>query len=151
VCTPRLVSHSDRFSICVLAFDLLLCNVCFRLDVSGSVKFGPDVEWLPAEIQPDEIDYAPDQSRVGAFYDSIRKYWPHLADGDLLSDYTGVRPKLSHPSLVAHHQMPFADFCIAGPALHGVSGLVHFFGIESPGMTGAMALAEELVESKLWE
>lgn len=112
------------------------------MDLQGQVKFGPDVEWLDAD-DPDTIDMKPDASRAELFYQSIRTYWPDLKDGALVPDYTGVRPKLQHPSLFPTGQsMPFQDFVVAGPETHGVAGLVHLFGIESPGLTSSMAIAD---------
>lgn len=119
------------------------------LDRSHQVKFGPDVEWLDPDVPADVLDYQPHVDRASVFYESIRRYWPDLPDGVLQPDYVGVRPKLSHPQLPQHN--PFCDFVIAGPIEHRVPGLVHLFGIESPGLTSSMAIAEyvcDLVESK---
>lgn len=117
------------------------------LDLQGLVRFGPDVEWLDAAAvdDPDGIDLAPDPARADAFYESIRSYWPDLRDGALSPDYVGVRPKLQHPalpSMSAPRSMSFQDFVIAGPETHGVPGLVHLFGMESPGLTSSMAIAD---------
>jgi L-2-hydroxyglutarate oxidase LhgO len=112
------------------------------VDWSGhSVKFGPDVEWLDPSIDLDEIDLNPDPQRGDKFYDQVRKYWPKLADGKLVPDYSGIRPKLQHP---LHHgpSLPFMDFLISGPEEHGVPGLIHLFGIESPGLTSSMAIGD---------
>ena len=103
------------------------------LDLAGRMRFGPDVEWI------DRYDYAVDPSRAAAFYKAIRAYWPGLPDHSLAPDYSGIRPKLTGPGEKA------ADFMVAGPAQHGCSGLVHLFGIESPGLTTALSLAEEVV------
>lgn len=100
------------------------------LDLAGCVRFGPDVEWVGS------VDYAVDAVRAGGFYDSIRAYWPGLPDGALSPDYSGIRPKLVGPG------RPAADFLIARPADHGVPGLVNLFGIESPGLTAALAIGE---------
>lgn len=111
------------------------------LDASGSVRFGPDVEWLdPDDVStPSEIDFKPNESREEEFYRSIRSYWRDLPDGALSPDYAGVRPKLWHPK----HSLPLQqDFVIAGPKQHGVKGLFHLMGIESPGLTSSLALAE---------
>jgi L-2-hydroxyglutarate oxidase LhgO len=119
------------------------------LDRSHQVKFGPDVEWLDLDMSAGELDYQPHVDRSAVFYESIRRYWPDLQDGALQPDYVGVRPKLSHPQLPQHN--PFHDFVIAGPKEHRVPGLVHLFGIESPGLTSSMAIAEyvcDLVEFK---
>jgi L-2-hydroxyglutarate oxidase LhgO len=98
------------------------------LDLDGSVRFGPDVEWV------DTIDYAVPPERAAAFYESIREYWPGLPDGSLSPAYAGVRPKIVGPGRKA------ADFMIQGPDDHGIGGLVNLFGIESPGLTAALAL-----------
>lgn len=121
------------------------------IDWSGNgVKFGPDVEWLSPEQRPDDITYDPDPTRGNKFYSEIRKYWPDLPDNSLFVDFVGVRPKLSHPSLlegtlaVTAPNVAFDDFQIAGPKTHGISGLIHLFGIESPGLTSSLGIAEHV-------
>jgi L-2-hydroxyglutarate oxidase LhgO len=103
------------------------------LDLAGRMRFGPDVEWIDTE------DFAVDQRRADAFYARIRTYWPGLQDGTLVADYAGIRPKLTGPG------EPAADFVIDGPAAHGLPGLVNLFGIESPGLTSALSIADEVV------
>jgi L-2-hydroxyglutarate oxidase LhgO len=103
------------------------------LDLSGRMRFGPDVEWVDREL------YDVDPRRAELFYDRIRTYWPQLPEHSLLPDYSGIRPKLTGPGERA------ADFMIDGPAAHGLPGLVHLFGIESPGLTSALSLADEVV------
>jgi L-2-hydroxyglutarate oxidase LhgO len=103
------------------------------LDMAGAARFGPDVKWLP------RIDYAFDESRRAAFALAIRRYWPGLDESRLQPAYTGIRPK------IAGADAPVADFVIQGPAAHGVPGLVNLFGIESPGLTASLALADEVV------
>lgn len=112
-------------------------GVHVTLDLGGRMRFGPDVEWLATE-DPDSVDYAVDIRRADAFYAAVRRYWPGLPDGALAPDYSGVRPKLSGPG------EPVADFRIDGPDLHGLPGLVNLFGIESPGLTSSLAIAEEV-------
>jgi L-2-hydroxyglutarate oxidase LhgO len=102
------------------------------LDLAGRVRFGPDVEWV------DGVDYAFDESRAPAFEAAIRRYWPGLPAGALRPGYTGVRPKLGPAGSLAQ------DFLIQGPRDHGVGGLINLFGIESPGLTAALALADEV-------
>jgi L-2-hydroxyglutarate oxidase LhgO len=106
----------------------------YSLDLGGRAKFGPDVEWV------EEIDYAVEGSRAALFYEAIRRYYPDLKEGSLQPDYAGVRPKLQAPG------EPAADFLIQGPADHRVAGLVNLFGIESPGLTASLAIADHLVE-----
>ncbi|HXF88589.1 MAG TPA: NAD(P)/FAD-dependent oxidoreductase [Xanthobacteraceae bacterium] len=103
------------------------------LDLAGRMRFGPDVEWITEE------NYDVDAGRAQSFYARIRTYWPGLRDGTLVPDYAGIRPKLTGPG------EPAADFMIDGPAQHGLPGLAHLFGIESPGLTSALSLAEEVV------
>ncbi|WP_332813745.1 NAD(P)/FAD-dependent oxidoreductase [Ramlibacter sp.] len=107
------------------------------LDLGGQAKFGPDIEWLDIRT-PEEIDWRVDPARADGFYSEVRRYWPGLPDGSLQPSYSGVRPKIHGP----HEKAP--DFRIDGPALHGVAGLVNLFGIESPGLTSAMAIGEEV-------
>ncbi len=102
------------------------------LDLAGRTRFGPDQEWV------DRIDYAVDPARADGFYAAIRRYYPGLADGALEPDYAGIRPKLQAPGA------PPADFVIDGPEGHGVPGLVNLFGIESPGLTASLAIADHV-------
>jgi L-2-hydroxyglutarate oxidase LhgO len=108
-------------------------GVHVTLDLAGRMRFGPDVEWIEHE------NYDVDPGRAAAFYRRIRDYWPDLPDGSLLPDYAGIRPKLTGPG------EPPADFMIDAPKDHGLLGLVHLFGIESPGLTSALSLAQEVV------
>jgi L-2-hydroxyglutarate oxidase LhgO len=107
-------------------------GVHVTLDLAGRARFGPDVEWV------DAIDYRVDPARAQRFYAAIRRYWPGLPDGALAPGYAGVRPKISGPG------EPAADFVVQGPREHGVPGLVHLFGIESPGLTASLALADDV-------
>ena len=103
------------------------------LDLDGTTRFGPDVEWVPAP------EYSVDPARAEAFYEAIREYWPSLKDGALQPAYAGVRPKLVGAEGKA------ADFVIEGPREHGVPGLINLLGMESPGVTSALAVGEEAV------
>jgi L-2-hydroxyglutarate oxidase LhgO len=102
------------------------------LDLAGRARFGPDVEWI------DTPNYAVDPARGDKFYGDIRRYWPGLPDGALAPDYAGIRPKLGPKGA------PNADFRIEGPAQHGIHGLVNLFGIESPGLTSCLAIADRV-------
>jgi len=111
--------------------------------VGTSVKFGPDVEWISAEVKdPTRIDLRPHPEQSDTFYKEIRKYWPDVSDGSLEPDYAGIRPKLDHPSLSADGRVPFRDYTIVGPEQHGIPGLVHLFAMESPGLTSSMAIGK---------
>jgi L-2-hydroxyglutarate oxidase LhgO len=112
-------------------------GVHLTLDLGGQAKFGPDLEWL-AVRSPDAIDYAVDPKRADGFYAEVRRYWPALPDGALQPSYSGVRPKIYGPGESA------PDFRVDGPALHGVRGLVNLFGIESPGLTSALAIGDHV-------
>ncbi len=102
------------------------------VDLAGQAKFGPDVEWV------DTPDYDVDPGRAGGFYEAIRRYWPDLKDGALQPGYAGVRPKL------VPEGEPRGDWAIHGPETHGVEGLVNLFGIESPGLTSSLAIADHV-------
>ena len=110
-------------------------GVHLTLDLGGQARFGPDVEWI------ENIDYSVDPKRAEAFYAEVRRYWPQLADGALLPAYAGIRPKPHAPGA------PACDFLVSGPAEHGVPGLVNLYGIESPGLTSCLALADHAVAS----
>jgi L-2-hydroxyglutarate oxidase LhgO len=109
-------------------------GVHLTLDLAGQARFGPDVEWI------ERIDYDVDPGRAKVFYDAIRSYWPGLKDGVLQPAYSGIRPKLQ-----ARGQ-PASDFLIQGPGDHGVPGLMNLFGIESPGLTAALAIGDHARE-----
>ncbi|QOF76275.1 NAD(P)/FAD-dependent oxidoreductase [Variovorax sp. 38R] len=110
-------------------------GVHLTLDLGGQAKFGPDVQWVEAAD-----DLVVDPARGDRFYDEVRRYWPALPDGALIPGYAGMRPKISGPD------EPAADFVIAGPASHGVPGLVHLFGIESPGLTSCLAIGRHVAQ-----
>ncbi|MFT4095584.1 MAG: NAD(P)/FAD-dependent oxidoreductase [Rhodoblastus sp.] len=107
-------------------------GVHLTLDMGGAARFGPDVEWIEG------LDYTVDSARANAFYAEIRRYWPGLDDGALQPAYAGIRPKISGQGELA------ADFWIEGPRDHGVAGLVNLFGIESPGLTASLAIADSV-------
>lgn len=108
-------------------------GVHLTLDLGGQARFGPDVEWI------DAIDYTVDPRRAEKFYEAIRTYWPALPDGVLQPGYAGIRPKLATPA-------KDGDFVIQDAGEHGVNGLVNLYGIESPGLTASLAIADEVIE-----
>ena len=107
-------------------------GVHLTIDLGGQTRFGPDVEWI------DSIDYKVDPGRAAGFYAAIRQYWPGLPDGALQPGYSGIRPKVGAPN------EPARDFLIHGPREHGVAGLINLYGIESPGLTSALAIADHV-------
>src|ERR1700742_2018925 len=109
-------------------------GVHLTLDMAGQARFGPDVEWV------ESIDYAVNPVRAERFYPAIRRYWPTLPDGALMPSYSGIRPKIVPPAVATQ------DFLIQGPADHGVAGLINLFGIESPGLTSSLAIADYVGE-----
>jgi L-2-hydroxyglutarate oxidase LhgO len=109
-------------------------GVHLTLDMAGQARFGPDVEWV------DRIDYAVDPARAERFYPAIRRYWPTLPDGALMPSYSGMRPKIVPPAVAVQ------DFLIQGPRDHGIGGLINLFGIESPGLTSSLAIADYVGE-----
>ena len=110
-------------------------GVHVTVDMGGQVRFGPDVEWI------DSVDYTFDDAVRTRFAEAIASYFPGLEIDRLQPAYTGVRPKISAPGASA------ADFRLDGPEEHGIAGLVHLFGIESPGLTASLAIAEAVRES----
>lgn len=108
-------------------------GIHLTLDLSGRMRLGPDLHWT------NEIDYTPDAQITEEFYTLVRAYWPEVMNRELSSTHCGLRPKISGPGAAS------ADFLVEGPVDHGVPGLVNFFGIESPGLTSSLALAEYAV------
>lgn len=113
-------------------------GVHLTLDMGGQARFGPDVQWVDS---PDDLEVDP--ARGDAFYAEVRKYWPQLADAALLPAYAGIRPKISGPGAAA------SDFCVQGPEQHGIPGLVNLFGMESPGLTSAMAIGQYVAAMRI--
>lgn len=109
-------------------------GVHLTLDLGGQARFGPSFEWV------DTLDYTVDPAGADHFYAEVRRYWPALPDGVLQPAYAGIRPKISGPG------EPAADFRIDGPETHGVPGLVNLFGIESPGLTSSLAMADLVLD-----
>jgi L-2-hydroxyglutarate oxidase LhgO len=109
-------------------------GVHLTIDLGGQAKFGPDVQWI------DHIDYTVDPARAESFYAAVRRYWPALRDGALQPNYAGIRPKIVPPEKATQ------DFVVQGPQVHAVPGLINLFGIESPGLTASLALADHVLE-----
>jgi L-2-hydroxyglutarate oxidase LhgO len=109
-------------------------GVHLTIDLGGQARFGPDVQWI------DQIDYTVDPARADSFYAAVRKYWPALRDDALQPGYAGIRPKIVPRGAAAQ------DFVVQGPQTHGVRGLINLFGIESPGLTASLAIAEHVLE-----
>lgn len=105
----------------------------YTLDLGGQGRFGPDVEWV------DTIDYRVDPARAATFYGAIRRFWPDIPDGVLEPAYAGIRPKIQAPGA------PPRDFMIHGADVHGIPGLVNLYGIESPGLTASLAIADDVL------
>ncbi len=110
-------------------------GVHLTLDLAGQARFGPDVEWV------EKLDYTVDPARAERFYGVIRNYWPDLPDGALQPGYAGIRPQLRYPG------GPGVDFLIQGPEAHRVPGLINLYGIESPGLTASLAIAERVADA----
>jgi L-2-hydroxyglutarate oxidase LhgO len=110
-------------------------GVHLTIDLGGQARFGPDVEWI------DTLDYSVDPRRADSFYAAVRRYWPDLRDGALLPGYAGIRPK------IVPQGAPGQDFVVQAPKAHGVAGLINLFGIESPGLTSAIALADFIADT----
>jgi L-2-hydroxyglutarate oxidase LhgO len=138
---PRFLAKGHYFSLSGRSpFERLIYPVAnsaglgthVTLDLAGNARFGPDVKWI------DTIDYGVDEARKAEFVRAIELYYPELDPARLQPSYTGIRPKISGPG------QPAADFCIRGPAEHSAP-YVALYGIESPGLTASLALAERVV------
>ncbi|MGB3899656.1 MAG: NAD(P)/FAD-dependent oxidoreductase [Mesorhizobium sp.] len=113
-------------------------GVHVTLDLSGRIRLGPDLHWT------DKVDYTPDASLMDDFYAAVAPFWPGVTERELSCTYSGIRPKLQGPGAKD------ADFMIEGPSDHGIDGLVNFFGIESPGLTSSLALADHAASKLGW-
>ncbi len=114
-------------------------GIHLTLDIAGQAKFGPDLQWI------DDVDYAfddPHGERRETFIREIKRYWPGLPEGNLHQSYSGIRPKIYSSG------QPPADFALHGAETHGVENCVALYGIESPGLTSSLAIAE-LVSHRL--
>jgi L-2-hydroxyglutarate oxidase LhgO len=109
-------------------------GVHVTIDLGGQARFGPDVEWI------DHIDYQVDPRRSDSFYEAVRRYWPALKDGQIQPGYAGIRPK------IVPRGAPAQDFVVQGREAHGIPQLINLFGIESPGLTAAIALGHYVAE-----
>jgi L-2-hydroxyglutarate oxidase LhgO len=109
-------------------------GVHFTLDLAGQGRFGPDVEWT------DHIHYDVDARRGDSFYAAIRRYWPDLGDNALRPGFAGIRTKLRPQG------QPASDFLIQGPDVHGITGLVNLYGMESPGLTASLSIGAHVAE-----
>ena len=112
-------------------------GVHVTLDLGGRMRLGPDVHWV------EELDYTPISGQEEDFRAAVMRYWPGIEDRGIASAYCGIRPKIAGPG------EENADFRIDGPETHGMSNLVNFFGIESPGLTSSLALAEYAAKRKV--
>jgi L-2-hydroxyglutarate oxidase LhgO len=130
-----LVGHQPFSRLVYPMPDAAGLGVHATVDLQGRCRFGPDVEWVAHED-----DLVVDPRRADQFYAAIRAYWPGLPDDALQADYAGIRPKLHGPTT------PMPDFRVDGPEVHGIAGLVNLLGIESPGLTAALALADLVAE-----
>jgi L-2-hydroxyglutarate oxidase LhgO len=102
-------------------------------DMGGSAKLGPDVTWIP------KLNYDVDQHIADKFKTACEGFWPGIRDREVTPAYCGVRPKISGPG------EPNADFRIQPVAENGTTVMINLFGIESPGLTSSLAIAEYLL------
>jgi len=109
-------------------------GIHYTLDLSTQGRFGPDIQWV------DDINYDIDENRVDLFCEAVRQYYPDLEKKRLRPGYTGIRPKLQAPS------KPVRDFVVQLPKETGISGYAALYGIESPGLTSSLAIADYVTE-----
>lgn len=108
-------------------------GIHLTLDTAGAAKFGPDVEWFD-----DVPDYKVDEASKPKFIEAVQDYWPGMDPDKLIPAYSGIRPKMRWPDRMEE------DFVISTPKEHGVNGLLHLFGFESPGLTSCLAIGEHV-------
>lgn len=144
---PRFLAKGNYFSVSgATPFTHLIYPMPVRgglgvhvtLDMSGRMRLGPDLQWV------DQVDYRPNTALEHQFRDSVARFWPEVRNRELSWTYSGIRPKISGPG------SENADFVVAGPDDHGLQGLVCFFGIESPGLTASLALADLAAAKAGW-
>jgi L-2-hydroxyglutarate oxidase LhgO len=104
------------------------------LGLDGALKLGPSAFYV------DEINYDVDASHSGEFYRNARELFPFLEEGDLSADMAGIRPKLQHGGESFH------DFVIREESDRGLPGFIDLIGIESPGLTSALAIARHVTD-----
>ncbi|AVK08181.1 MULTISPECIES: NAD(P)/FAD-dependent oxidoreductase [Pseudomonas aeruginosa group] len=140
LCRGRYFSYSGRSPFRHLVYPMPEARTAglgihATLDLGGQLRFGPDVDYL------ERVDYRVDESLRQPFAQAISRYFPGLDPRRLVAGYAGIRPKLGGPG------EPAADFVLQTPAEHGLPGLVNLFGIESPGLTASLALAERVARA----
>lgn len=109
-------------------------GIHLTLDLAGAARFGPDTEWV------ETVDYSVDPARGDAFYRSIKEYYPGVERDALQPSYAGIRPKIVGAGSAA------GDFMVHGEDVHGIKGFIGLYGIESPGLTASLAIAEYVVQ-----
>jgi L-2-hydroxyglutarate oxidase LhgO len=112
--------------------DTLAMGGAFTIDSAGQGKFGPDLELV------NHVDYSVDERRKSRFAAAIRRYYPDLKQECLRPDFAGIRPRLR----TGDGSSP--DWLVLGPAEHGISGMVHLLGFETPGVTACLAIGEHV-------
>ncbi|WP_369960229.1 NAD(P)/FAD-dependent oxidoreductase [Pseudomonas benzenivorans] len=140
LCQGRYFGYSGRSPFRHLIYPLPEANTAglgthATLDMARQLRFGPDTRYL------ERLDYRVDEQLRAPFATAIRRYFPGLDCSRLTPGYSGVRPKLCGPG------EPPADFVIQGPSEHRLAGLVNLFGIESPGLTASLAIAERVAQA----
>jgi L-2-hydroxyglutarate oxidase LhgO len=140
LCRGQYYSYQDKAPFSHLIYPIPNENTAglgihATLDLSGQVKFGPDIEFIKT------LDYSSNESRKKHFIQAIKRYFPSLDSGKLIPSYCGIRPKLTGPNESA------ADFIIQTFKEHNVLGLIHLFGIESPGLTSSLAIADRVIDT----
>ena len=101
------------------------------IDMGGGVKLGPDVTYLKSNI----YDYKVDASKQETFFRSVKKFLPFIEKKDIVPEMAGIRPKIQR------HGEPIRDFYIMEESGRGCPGFINLIGIESPGLTSSLAIA----------
>lgn len=111
-------------------------GVHYVRDMGGGFRFGPDLQYL----DPPRVDYALNDGQAARFENSVRRWWPGLPAGAMQPDSCGIRPRVRRDGAAQ------SDFVFSGPADHGITGLVQLFGMESPGLTASLAIAQVVAQ-----
>jgi L-2-hydroxyglutarate oxidase LhgO len=110
-------------------------GVHFTRDLGGGSRFGPDLQFLAQQ----QVEYG-FEAKAAAFEASVSRWWPGISAGQLQPDGCGIRPRITRKGSA------LSDYLILGAQAHGLRGMVHLFGMESPGLTSCLAIADHVVE-----
>jgi len=127
------IAHPKKFCINHLVYPpatKIDLGIHLTLDLAGGLRLGPDAKYIT------EIDYNINEADSAYFHEAVQKFLPTLNQDELIPDTVGIRPKLQAET------EDFRDFVITEESTKGLPGFINLIGIESPGLTGCLAIAE---------